>query len=367
MSVVAAINGANSGAATTTAPTNGVALGQPSTAAPPPVGPASPTGGATGAQPAANAAPPVAKPPEPYRFKKEITLGGKKVAVELDELGLEREIATGRSAQQQLTRAQKQLEQSAKVNELLDAGDFEALAKLKGIDFEAILAERHERAEALKTLTPEQQEIVKLREQIARSEQQQQAAEQQRQQQTKQAQRQATQERTRAELFESLKHVGYKLDGPENNQARGQALGMAAKLQKAAILAGRPPLTPQQLGAEVTRSFLGDLAQAARAVTQHPEFRGKHGKEVGAVFESLTTGLEGNALLDAMGPALLTRVVQAQLAQIGRGPAQQAANNGLAMQQPGGIITAPPTPTNGKATPLDFYSLEAEVRKARGG
>ncbi len=350
MSAVAAINGANAG--TTTAPTNGVALGQPNTAAPPP--------SVTETKQPAPIAP---KPPEPYRFKREISLGGKKVAVELDELGLEREIATGRSAQQQLTRAQKQLEQSARVNELLDAGDFEALAKLKGIDFEAILHERHERAEALKTLTPEQQEIVKLRDQIARSEQQQHVAEQQRQQQAKQAQRQATQERTRADLFESLKHVGYKIDGPENAQTRGVALGMAAKLQKAALLAGKPPLTPQQLGAEVTRSFLGDLAQAARAVTQHPEFRGKHGKEVGAVFESLTTGLEGNALLDAMGPALLTRVVQAQLAQIGRGPVAQPAAG--IVQQPGGIITAPVTNGPGSQV-LDFFTLEAEVRKARG-
>ncbi len=351
MSVVAAINAG----ATQTAPTNGVALGQPNTAAPPPAAPVTP--------PVAKVEAP--KAAEPYRFKREISLNGKKVPVELDELGIEREIATGRAAQSQATRLQKQLEQFTKMNELLEAGDFDGLAKLKGADFESFIAQREQRAKAMAELTPEQQEIVTLREQIAQSQRKQQAEEAQRQQQQQQAQRRATQERTRADLFESLKHVGYKLDGPENAQARGTAIAMAARIQKQALLAGRPRLTPEQLGAEVSRAFLGDVAHIARAVTKHPEFRGKHGKEVGAVLESLTNGLEGDSLLDSLGPALLMRVVQAQMAQLGRGPRAQPAQGGV-IQQPGGILSAPQTNGQGGQT-LDFYTLEAEVRKARGG
>ena len=80
-------------------------------------------------------------------------------------------------------------------------------------------------------------------------------------------------------------------------------------------------------------------------------------KEVGGVFQSLTSGLEGNALIDSLGPALMTRIINAQLGLVGPKAEQP---QGAVIQQQTGPITAPQTQTNNAPSRLDYYELSRQ-------
>lgn len=293
-----------------------------------------------------------------YRFKKELKVNGKVVSVDLDEAGLERELQVGRHLKQQYEALQAQLKQKAELEELLANNPREAL-KRKGHDIDAILLAEAQRQAQMAELTPEQQELASLKQQMAERDEAEKRQKLEAQQRAKQQREQQSRQQTKAELFESLKHCGFPVDGDANRAFRGTALAMGARLQARAIRAGQPPLNPQQLGAAIQQQFLADMTRTAAVVTQAPEFRTKHGQHLSGFIEASTTGLEGEALLNLLGPKLLTRVTQAQLAALNARKGVTVGGDAPA------AAPAQPAGNGGAGAPLDFISLRDALRRGR--
>lgn len=342
-------------------------MSAPAAAAPAPAAAApavKPNGAATATPGQSPASPPpaggeaVTSQQQPYRFKKELKVNGKAVPVDLDEAGLERELQVGRHLKQQYEALQAQLKQKAELEELLAANPREAL-KRKGHDIDAILLAEAQRQAQLAELSPEQQRIAQLEAELAQRNEATERQKAEAQQRAKQHREQQSRQQTKAELFESLKHCGFPIEGEGNKAFRGTALAMGARIQARAIRAGQPPLSPQQLGAAIQQQFLADMTRTAAVVTQAPDFRTKHGQHLSGFIEASTTGLEGEALLSLLGPKLLTRVTQAQLAALN-------ARKGVTV---GGEAPAPaaaqPTGNGGAGAPLDFISLRDALRRGR--
>ncbi len=323
--------------------------------------PATPVNGApkptNGAQAAPGAKTPEVKAAE-LRFKRALKVNGKEVPVDLDEAGLTRELQVGMHSRQQLEQRDAELKAERAWQQKLSQDPDSAL-KERGFDLEALIAARTERARLLAELTPEQKRIAELEEREAhRLEQDQRNAETQKQTQAREA-RERRQGAARGELLGALKHLGYSVDGEANRVHRGQALSVAARLQRMAIKATGAELTAEQLGAAIPKQLLGETARTAALVAQVPEFRQKHAKELSAVVEGFTQGLDGDELLTFMGPALEARFIQAQLAKLER------RRGGVPM----GGQPAPVTPQNGQQNGHNksLFEMQRDLRAARGG
>lgn len=304
---------------------------------------------------------PAVKAPEAYRFKKALKVNGKEIPVDLDEAGLTRELQVGRHSQAQLEQARAQLEQQAQFDRLIASGRHEEAFRLKGIDIEAAIAARAQRNAQRAELTPEQQENLDLREQLAEHQRRTEAEATERAEQTKTQRRQQVQAETRAELFEALDVGGFKLGPNVSKQVRGQALAAAARIQKAAMMAKQPKLTPEQLVAAVHKQFFGEQQRMTAALAESPDFRTKHGKELSGHFEALTTGLEGEALLSFVGPGFEQRFVQAQLARLA-----SAGGNGAPPVALTPSDATPLRPSTDKTQSLDYWEKKAALDRQRG-
>lgn len=334
---MSAIATAGAAAATVAAPTNGATNGTQ----PPNGAQANGTPPPDAGQPASTQA-----PKEAYRFKRTLKVGDKRVAVDLDESGLERELQAGRHFARQWEQAQAKLKAAAELEQLLATNPREAF-KRRGFDFDQLLMSEAQRAEQMAQMTPEQQRIAELEHALQQREELDRQQKEQAEAAKLERSRVRSQETARKELFESLKHVGFPIEGEANRSFRGAALSMAAKIQARAIRAGQPRLTPQQLGEAVQRQFLEDSGRVASVVAKVPEFRTKNAGAISSLLEGVTSGLEGQALLDMLGPKMQQRIVQAQMAALQK--------RGVTV---GGGQTQPQQPGKEEKPTLDYYTLQ---------
>lgn len=324
-----------------------------------PTNAAAPNGAQTPAAPVDGAPVVPAKAVEAYRFKKALKVNGKEEAVDLDEAGLTRELQVGRHSQRQLAAAQKTIESQAQFDRLISSGRIDEALAMKGVDIKALIQANAQKAAQLAEMTPEQQRIAELEDQLAQREQQTEADNQTRAEQAKTARRQQVQAQTKAELFEALDLGGFKLGPNVTKEQRGAALAAAARLQKAAYMANQPKLTPEQLVAGVHRQMISTAAATAAAAAASPEYRAKYGAEMTTLHGSLTAGLEGDALLDFVGSDFLARMVKAQMGKLERRNQPVQSSNGY---------TQPAPPKPGEAPPaMDLYTLQDRLRRQRGG
>lgn len=330
-------------------------------AAPAPVTNGAAPATADGASPAPA---PVAKPPEPYRFKRELKVGGKVHAVDLDEAGITRELQVGRHSQAQLEAARAQLDGQAQFDRLLSSGRVDEALAMKGVDIRALIAANAQKAEQRAQMTPEQARIAELEEQLSQTEQRQQTEQAERQAQAKQARLQNVRNETRTDLFAALDAGGFKLGPNVSKQVRGAALAAAARIQAAAIRAKQPPLTPEALVSAIHKHFFSEQQRTTAALLESPDFRGRHGQELSTHFGALTNGLEGDALLSFCGNAFEQRFVAAQMARLagaGTGGSQAALTPNDATPPP-----APQTP-GAAPKPMDYWEMQNEMQRRRGG
>ena len=275
----------------------------------------------------------------PYRFKKALKVAGKEVSVDLDEAGLTRELQVKAHLQTEYQRLSAEAKQRAELDALLEADPLEYLRR-RGKNPDDILLTEAQRQSQMAEMTPEQQRIATLERQL---EQHQAASKKQAEtakQQAEAARKAVTRQRTAATLMESLKHVGFAIDGPENAHFRGQALKMAAKMQRASIQHTGIEMDAQQLGAAVQRRYLEGVGRTAKMVSTNPEFRKAHAPVLGQLLQTMTEGLEGQALLEVMGPKLIRALITAQTQQLGQrggvvvGGTQAAAPSYANQQRP---------------------------------
>ena len=313
-----------------------------------------PAAGAAGQPPAVGVGgeAPVSPKAEPFRFKKALKVGGREMPVDLDEAGLTRELQVRYHLQQEHQAAQAKLKAQSEFEQLLATNPREAL-KRKGHDLDALLLSEAQRQSQLAELTPEQQRIAELEHRLEQQDKAQKQAAENAKKQAEAAKAQRTRQRIRGTLFESLKHVGFPVDGQENAQFRGQALSMAARIQRDALKTTGVELDAQQLGAAIQRHYLDGVTRTAQLAVKVPEFRKASGPVLNGLLQTLTEGLEGQPLLEAMGPKLVRALIQAQHQQLG-------ARNGVVV---GGTAAAPiaqPRGPDGKelAPTLDYYAMK---------
>lgn len=311
-----------------------------------------PTNGAINGE----AAPPKAEAPKeaPFSYKTKVRGGdNREVEIEFDKPKLDRTIVEHRDAVAKLAKYEKELAERRAFDKMLEQDPRAALAK-RNINLDELALQRAQREAQLAELTPEQRRIVELEQAIAEKEESTKRAEQERLQQTEARRKQAFRQRTQQEVIESLKHVGMDITGKANAQTRGSMLSLAARIQARTIRAGRPPFTPQQLGAEVQKAWLGDATRISGLVAAAPEFRTKNAEFLRSHIDALTTGLEGGEFLNFFGPAFIRKVVQAQLAALQGG--QQAQQTQQQTNQPNARIKPEDN------VPLDIHAIRRKLQ-----
>ena len=312
--------------------------------------------GANGAQTngAAKAEAPRAEAPkvEEFKYKTKIRSGdGRDVELELDKPRLDRTLVEHRDAMAKLARYEKERAEWAAKERLAKENPRDFLAKY-GHNLDELALQRAQREAQLAELTPEQRRIVELEQALQEREAAQQKAEQERQQTREQRRKQAFREQTQRQVSEALKHVGMDITGKGNAQTRGEMLSLAARIQARTIRAGKPPFTPEQLGAEVQKAWMGNATRISSLVAAAPGFRTKNAEMLRGHLEGITNGLEGNDLLQFVGSAFIRRVVQAQLAALqgGQKPTEPQMQQAPAQtKQLGGDV------------PLDYYEMRRRL------
>lgn len=285
------------------------------------------------ADPKAAAAKPAETPTEKaYRLKKKLKVGGKDYDVDLDEAGIEREVQKAKHYETQRGEFDKaRADFEARQRKLVE--DPDAFFEENQIDLDAILTERQRRAEAMKALTPEQQEVARLKDVIAKRD----AADQRRTEaDAKTAETTAHNERVQGEM--RLYGETFKLLGVEPGKpGAGSLLRTFATVREMAVMNGEPDLTAPQLAAAAERFELSQASTVIERLASNEAWRGKHSP----LLEKMATGalkhLKGDALLTTLGPELV-RAVTAAAWQKTRG-------------SPTPIIQSPPPPDGKPAAP----------------
>jgi hypothetical protein len=326
--VTAPIAAAPAAAPATTTPTTPVKNGAHTEAGQPPA-----------VDPKVNAKPAETQAEKAWRLKKKIKVGGKEHDVDMGEDDVVREIQKARhyeSQREEFNKRQQDFE--ARQRKLAEEPD--EFFRENNIDLESILAERGKRMEEMKALSPEQQRIRTLEEQIqkhAQAEQKRVAAEKQQAEVAEQNQRVSGELKLYGETFKLL---GQEVGKP----GAASLLRTFAIVREMAEHAGEPAMSPPQLAQAAERFELQQASNVIDRLSSNEAWRGKHGP----LLEKMATGalkhLKGEALLTALGPELERAVVAA---------AWQKTRN-----SPTPIIQSPPTPDgqprapapNGKAT-----------------
>lgn len=329
--------------------TNGVQTSAP--AAPPAArnnaGQFSPKDGATGVTPPAQPPKPsgaagqqkpveVEKKAEPFRFKRKLD----NEEVDLDETALERELKElrwRRKQQNEVTTMRKEAEELVRLAQT----DEDAFFKKMGVDVDARAERKIAERLRLSTMTPEQQELERARAELE-AEKKGLLSEKQRIAETqKQAQRAQLQQQNRQEYEQALGHSALP-----HSRAK---LFLMTQIQRGQVESGAGKLSPEHLGRAYDEMMFSAFDEMVRSASTKPEAMARW-PDLPRLATASLEKLDGAALLQALGPALKRRVLEASVAEH-RGqqtiPVQQRHEE-----------TPPPTSAKG---PID--EVEAERRK----
>lgn len=243
-------------------------------------------------------------PEQPWKAKRKLTIAGKEVEREYDDRRLQ---ILEHNESQRAQFLKDKADFDARQRRLME--DPDAFFQESGIDVEAILAARAERAQQLKTMSPEQRDNLALKEKLARFEaEKQQAAEQAKQQAEQQEHHQFV--NGNAALFgQTMKLAG--LDGASSFE-RGAFLASSVAVRQMALEAGQPDYTPEQLAAQVERYESKQFAHTLSRKVKNAEWRTKNAESVQEIMQALfPESLEPAAALQLLGKSRAVAIVKA--------------------------------------------------------
>lgn len=272
--------------------------------------PTSPTGDATAKPVDGAVSPKPAAKPLTEAQKIKLRLQGKKGVQEREytpaELERELQIAEhDRTQRAQFLEERKAYD--ARMKKLAESPD--EFFQEAGIDVEQILAQRQQRAEQMKALSPEQQENLRLKEQLAKIQSDQKkaadAAEAQRVQQED-----AEFVQGNARLFgETMRLVGLDKGSAFD---RGSYLSSMTAVRQMALMKGEPDLTPEQLAHHTERFENMQWAKVAGRKLKNPEWVAKNGDDVKEMLNVMFPEDAAPELaLQLFGPKRLMAIVKA--------------------------------------------------------
>lgn len=243
-------------------------------------------------------------PEQPWKARRKLTIAGKEVEREYDDRRLQ---ILEHNESQRAQFLKDKADFDARQRRLME--DPDAFFQESGIDVEAILAARAERAQQMKSMTPEQRRIAELEQTLAKQQQ----AEQQRQTQAKQqAEQQEHQEfvNGNAALFgRTMKLAG--LDGASSFE-RGAFLASSVAVRQMALEAGQPDYTPEQLAVQVERYESKQFAHTLSRKVKNAEWRTKNAESVQEIMQALfPENLEPAAALQLLGKSRAVALVKA--------------------------------------------------------
>lgn len=271
----------------------------------------SPKDGATGIQPPAAkpAAPPVAKvgepppvekKPEPYRFKRKV---GER-EVDLDEGGIEqhiKELDWRRKQQGELTSTKKELADLKRLAETDEDGFFKAL----GIDVDARAERKIAERLRMAQLTPQEQELERLKAEIDKRDMSVKEREKQLETQAKEARREQVRQANRQEYEQAL--------GASVLPHSRAKLFLMSQIQRGLLDSGAPKMSPEHLGRAYDDMMLSAFDEVVNAATTKPETL-QRWPNLPKLGVAALGKLDGEALLAELGPALTRKVLQASVA-----------------------------------------------------
>lgn len=242
-------------------------------------------------------------PEQPWKVKRKLKVGGKEVEREYDDRRLQ---ILEHTASQKAETERQQAEFQARMRRLEE--DPDGFFQEAGVDIEAILAARQQRAEQMKTLSPEQRELLAAREELNKLKTAQ-------QKQAEQAQRYA-EAREQTEFVQGNARLfgqTMKLAGIETGSAfdKGSYLASMSAVRRMALVNGEPDLTPEQLMAHTERFEQKQFANTVARKLKNPEWRAKNADALKELAAAVFPALEGDALTDFVGKANALRIVKA--------------------------------------------------------
>lgn len=281
--------------------------------------------------------PPVEKKPEPYRFKKKI--GDRDV--DLDEPGLERhlgELEWRRKQQNEVIAMRKEADELVKLAQT----DEDAFFKKLGIDVDARAERKFAERQRLAQLSPEQQELEKARAELEEGKKSVESEKKRIVEAQRQAERVRVQAQNRQEYEAALGHSVLP-------HSRGK-LFLMTQIQRGQKDNGGPRLNPEQLGQAYDELMFSAFDEMVRSGTTKPEVLARW-PDLPKLATASLEKLDGAALLQALGPGLKRKVLEASVAE-------HRGQQTIPVQQRG-ETPPPPARTTG---PIDEVELEERKR-----
>lgn len=286
------------------------------TSAPPPNGAPrntsgqfSPKDGATGITPppaakpgAAPVAPAEPKKPEPWRVKLKLD----NEEIELDEERAKRELAELRWRRKQQNEVAAQRKAIEHLIKMAETGGDEAVAKELGIDLDTLAERRMAERQRLAAMSPEQQELERAKAEIAAEAKKLEAEKKRIADETTAAERMKRREASKAEYEAALGHSVLP-----HSRAK---LFLMSQIQRGQTESGAPRFTPEQLGKAYDEMAFSMLDELVRAPGTKPELLARW-PDLPKLAVSALDKLDGDALLQALGPALKRKVLEASVAE----------------------------------------------------
>ncbi len=279
------------------------------------------------------------------KLLKKLRVGGKELEVDFASEDTAREYQTLKHNAYKVERYQQEMRDFQRTKERLAAGDPSVFQEL-GVDIGDAVQRAVQAQQQMAEMSPEQQAFAQREAQLAAREKALEQQETQRRQMAEQARKQAVKKQTFNELMQAAKAAGLPLD---SKAERGAALALAARIHAAEIKAGRPRMSPEQLGALMEKVTFGELSHKVKAVASNPAIRARRAAELKALHDAAVSSLEGDALLDFYGPEHVKRIYAAGMARLNaRNP-----------------VTGTPVPQRGATTStgggqLDYAALRAK-------
>lgn len=310
-------------------------------------GPGTITPGAPPAAPKGEATPGAPKeapkaPEPPRRFKAKAKFDGKEQDLDLEEGEVVREIQKARHYDRTRPAFDKQV---AEFNAQLEAIKADPLAFLsqRGVDLRQLAIEQQSREAELAKLSPEARRAAELEQQI----------EQMKSAETKRVEAEAKQAEVRehqqlvAQTRGSLE-AAIKLSG---RQRSGELLKNFAEVMELAVRAGEPPMSPEQLVSAVERLETTRFSSGIKRAVTDPAWRARNASVMKELAQAILPALDGQELVDFVGPANAVKLAKAQLAVFRKNPIPMVAES---RQTP----AAPATPRQGEESQSIFAQLD---------
>lgn len=281
------------------------------------------------------------------KLLKKLRIGGQDQEIDVASPEFLREYQTLKHNAYKQAKFQQEQAEFQRTKERLAAGDPSVFSEM-GLDIESAIKGAAEAQAAQQQMSPEQQAFAKREQELAAREKAFEAQEQHRKQVQEHHRKQEVKKQTFEELMSAAKAAGMSL---ETKAERGAAFALVARIHAAELKAGRPRMTPEQLGALAERVTFNDLASKVKALSANPAIRARRSAELRALIEAATAGLDGDALLDFHGPEYLKRVYA-------------AGKQRLASRNP---VTGTPVPQSGETTRTDGPLMNmSDIRKRYG-